>query len=241
MSVPSEEPASEGAPEWMVSYADMITILMSFFAVMFSIAMSKNAKKDVPMMKSLQRQFGKFGGPPMTFFLPFGAALTARAATMTIPPMNSRNRGLAGDFASRHRANVWRPGHDRRHDLFRLRNERPERRAAATASNGGQSIFGGKPQKIEILSHTLGRAVDADEKLRDNWNLAHARCNNTMRYLVSLGIDPQRIRMGVAAQFEPICAGGDVLLLEKTGSVEVFTPNEFAEDARAESNDHARD
>ncbi len=224
----------------MVSYADMITILMSFFAVMFSIAMSKNAKKDVPMMKSLQRQFGKFGGPPMTFFLPFGAALTARAATMTTPPMNSRNRGLAGDFAhattpmSGDQATI---GGMIYFDSGTSGLNEEQRQQLQTVAKA----LGGKPQKIEILSHTLGRPRDADEKLRDNWNLAHARCNNTMRYLVSLGIDPQRIRMGVAAQFEPTCAGGDVLLLEKTGSVEVFTPNEFAEDARAESNDHARD
>ncbi len=32
------QPTGEGAPEWMVSYADMITIIMAFFVVMYSSA-----------------------------------------------------------------------------------------------------------------------------------------------------------------------------------------------------------
>jgi hypothetical protein len=51
-----------------------------------------------------------------------------------------------------------------------------------------------------------------------------------MQYLVSLGIDPRRIRIGVAAQFEPVYAGRDPLLLEKNSRVEVFMLNEFTDD-----------
>ncbi len=237
MSAPFEEPASEGAPDWMVSYADMITILMSFFAVMFSMAMSKDAKKDAPMIKSLQRQFGSL---PTTFYLPFGAALTRKAASTTVPQMESRNRGLVGNFAhastspSGDQATIggviyFDPGQSGL-------NEQQRQQLQTLAK-----VLGGKPRKIEILAHTLGRPRDADDKVGKNWKLAQARCNNTMRYLNWLGIDPTRIRIGVAARFEPIRAGDDVLLLDRNESVEVFTPSEFAEDARAESTDHARD
>ena len=102
-------------------------------------------------------------------------------------------------------------------------------------------VLRGKSGKIEILARTLGQPQDADDKLGQNWNLAHARCNSTLRYLALLGIDPARIRIGVAARFEPIRAAGDVPLLEKNDSVEVFTLNEFAEDARAEPTGHARE
>jgi hypothetical protein len=46
-----------------------------------------------------------------------------------------------------------------------------------------------------------------------------------------LGLDPRRIRIGVAAQFEPVYSGRDPLLLEKNNRVEVFMLNEFTEDA----------
>ena len=53
-----------------------------------------------------------------------------------------------------------------------------------------------------------------------------------MEYLVSLGIDPARIRIGVSAQFEPVYAGSDPALLEKNSRVEVFMLNEFTQDMR---------
>jgi flagellar motor protein MotB len=68
--------------------------------------------------------------------------------------------------------------------------------------------------------------------VHDNWDLAYERCHKTMDYLVLLGIDPARIRIGVSAQFEPVYAGSDPALLEKNSRVEVFMLNEFTEDLR---------
>src|SRR5262245_60042506 len=55
-------PAQEGAPEWMVSYADMITIMMAFFVVMYAMAPKKDQeKKESPtqrLMNSIHKRFG---------------------------------------------------------------------------------------------------------------------------------------------------------------------------------------
>ena len=67
----------------------------------------------------------------------------------------------------------------------------------------------GKPQKIEIRGHTRNRPFPPDGKIHDNWDLAYERCHKTMDYLVLLGIDPARFRIGVSAQFEPIYGGPD--------------------------------
>ncbi len=201
MSVPSEEPASEGAPDWLVTYADMITILMSFFAVMFSMAMSKNAKKDGPLIKSLQRQFGALR-----------ASTNPSADQATIGTVLYFDSGQSG-----------------------LNEEQREQlRALAKA-------LGGKPGRIEILARTLGQPQDADDQLGQNWNLARARCDSTLRYLTLSGIDPERIRFGVAARFEPMGAGGTLPRLENNDGVEVFTLSDFTKEARAEPTDHARE
>ena len=237
MSASAEEHPSEGAPEWMVSYADMITILMSFFAVMFSMAGSKEAKRDVPIMKSLQRQFGKFVGLPSTNGIPAGSSLTVKTAAKSTPQKELRSRVLVGELG--HISTIQSSDQATIGGVIYFDsgtsglNEEQRQQLQTLAEDLGR-----KPQKIEIRGHTLGRTRDVDGKLSDDWDLAYARCNNTMHYLVSLGIDPRRIRIGVAAQFEPIYAGRDPLLLEKTSRVEVFMLNEFPEDGGAGTDDH---
>ena len=92
MSEPAEEHASEGAPEWMVSYADMITILMSFFVVMFSMAGTKDAKKEDPVMMSLRRQFGRFVGVPSRQYVPSSSLLAEHAVMIRPPPRMGKER-----------------------------------------------------------------------------------------------------------------------------------------------------
>ncbi len=49
----------EGLPEWIMSYADMITILMAFFVVMYSMAGApKDKGKEEAVMRSFRERFG---------------------------------------------------------------------------------------------------------------------------------------------------------------------------------------
>ncbi len=237
MSAPAEEHASEGAPEWMVSYADMITILMSFFVVMFSMAGQKDGKKEEPVMQSLRRQFGRFVGMPASQLVPRDSTLSDKSMTVKLlPQKESKNRGLIGDHP---RVTTIRPGDQATvggviyfaTGETELNDEQKQQLQTAAKE------LGGKPQKIEIRGHTYNRAQAANGKPQDNWNLAYERCHKTMQYLVAQGLDPRRIRIGVAAQFEPLYVGHDPSLLEKNNRVEVFMLNEYMEDVRGESDE----
>jgi chemotaxis protein MotB len=237
MAILPEESASEGAPEWMVSYADMITILMSFFAMMFSMAMSKEAKNNVPMMKSLQRQFGAV---PTTFRRSFGAERAPEFGANGIQQIESQDQGRVGYFSQARTKPFGDEATIGGVIYFNPGTSRLDEEQRRQLQNLAKAL-GGKSVKVEILAHSFGQPRDADDKLAANWKLARARNNNMLRYLETLGIDPQRIRTGIAAQCEPSRAGGDTLLLGTDDSVEVFTLDKFAENARAESTGHVRD
>ena len=230
-----QETRTEGAPDWMVSYADMITILMSFFAVMFSLAVSKESNKDAPFKRSLHRQFGKFDGVAKTTHIPSGAAQMAQAAGGSPPQIDSTKLSPVGEFepagliGPSDQATIggvlyFDPG-------VRELTEAQQRQLETVAK-----ALGGGLQKIEIVGHTLGQTHDAGGKLRESWNLAYARCDNTRHCLVSLGISPWRIRIGVAAQFQAPGADRDAAGFGKSDCVDVLMPNKDIAVGRAESN-----
>jgi len=54
-SLPEDEP-QEGAPEWMTTYSDLVTLLLTFFILLFSMA-SVDSKKFEEVAKSLRSAF----------------------------------------------------------------------------------------------------------------------------------------------------------------------------------------
>ncbi len=227
-----DDPPHEGAPEWMVSYADMITILMAFFVVMFSMAGQKDAKHEDPVLSSLRRQFGRFSGPASNQLLPSGAgAVKVGTPKAVIPPKETKNPGLAGDHVRvmnvRQGDQVTIGGVIYFEPTATDLTEKQQAQLQTIAKD-----LGGKPQKIEIRGHTLNSPPTGNGKVTDNWDLAYQRCHKTMQYLISMGLDPHRIRIGVAAQYEPVYSGRDARQIEKNNRVEVFMLNEFSQEPR---------
>jgi chemotaxis protein MotB len=62
--VNTDEEASEGAPEWMTTYSDLVTLLLTFFILLFSMA-SLDKIKFLRVAASLQKAFGHVGGGEM--------------------------------------------------------------------------------------------------------------------------------------------------------------------------------
>ncbi|HTU24071.1 MAG TPA: hypothetical protein VMF30_01660, partial [Pirellulales bacterium] len=68
-----------------------------------------------------------------------------------------------------------------------------------------------------------------DAPYRDNWDLAYSRCRSVLDYLASLGLDPRRFRLSVAAENEPAPGGREVLERGFNSRVEVFLLSEVAD------------
>jgi len=215
----------------------MITILMSFFVVMFSMAGTKDPKKEDPVMSSLQRQFGRYPGMSATQYVPAGSSVAGKNAPRgPAGAKESHVRGLVGDHL---RVSTIRPGDQATigcviyfdGDSSSL-NDDQRRDLRATAKE-----LSGKPQKIEPRGHTAAYSGAWGAKNQDLWDLAYGRSRKTMQYLLTLGISPQRMRISVAAQYEPLYVGRDPLLLAKNSRVEVIMLNEYVDDMHESEED----
>lgn len=191
----------EGGPDWIMSYADMITILMAFFVVMYALASGKGPQERA-VLHALHEQFAPLG-ERWESMLP---------AVLKRPEIQTPRRKAGQSVVAPELRSAW-PGEPKRiggviefndpSDVFN-----PEQTAAL------QAILiqvAGKPQQIEV------RAIVPVEATTDaRWDLACARSRATMRWLVEHGIDPVRIRVAVAGADAPHDATRvEVLLLNE--------------------------
>lgn len=217
-----EEHHEEGAPEWMVSFADMVTILMAFFVVMYSMGGQKDEKKEEAVMTSLRQHLGRYPGVPAGRLVPRNSKLLKLAAlpdetgkkirgkqNSNIPPQQPGEPLALGGYLYFDAVTESLP-------------EEGQRQIALAAE-----ILSGKPQRIEVRGYTTRRPLPQDSAFADHWELAYARCRQTMQELIKLGIEPNRIRLGIAAQQATSAKATDPRLLVKQCRVEIFMLNEF--------------
>ncbi len=233
-----EEEPEPGIPEWVVTFGDMMSLLLTFFIMLVSMSELKEDEKYQAMVESIRRQFGH--DMTQASMVPGesrarGAAMPnpiysmGRSKQMDIKKGGQEVKSITGDHK---RVQIVRPGDDSSiggviyfaEDAFELTEEN---------KRDLQWIIeqvAGKPQKIEIRGHTTRRPVDKKSDFRDEWDLAYARCRNTMHFLIEQGIDRKRIRLGPAGAGEPIYNGVDPDRLQRNSRVQILMWDERVED-----------
>ena len=235
--MPIEEDDAIGVPEWVVTFGDMMSLLLTFFIMLVSMSEIKQDELYQALVESMRRRFGH------------DSSMMSMAPGRT-RPRNSNLRRVATMGRAR-RAHTMKGGDKVRApvgDNPRVRMIRPgdqvtvggviyfeESVARLTEENKRQlqiaaQQIGGKPQKIEVRGHTSRKPIPEGSPFRDNWDLAYARCRAAVDFLVEVGIDRQRIRISNAGENEPVYLGIDPKERKKNSRVEVFMLDERVED-----------
>lgn len=235
MAVEEDPPAS--IPEWVVTFGDMMSLLLTFFIMLVSMSEMKQEEKFKAMLESMRRQFGHeastssmlAGETHGNSAIPFIAPSHSRSLRKNLQKGGNDVAGVPGDHS---RVQSIRPGRSATTGGVIYFNELSAdltdeaREALKTIAKQ----VAGKPQKLEVRGHTSRRPVNTAQGVRDHWDLAYNRCYNVMQFLIEQGIEPERIRLGSAGAYEPVENGLDPLERERNARVEVLMWDERALD-----------
>lgn len=227
--MPIEEDPPPGVAEWVVTFGDMMSLLLTFFIMLVSMSELKEEERFQAMLESMRRQFGHDSA--MSAVLPGQSHANSNLAYIAPSQSRSMRKNLqdggndvpavTGDHKRvqtvRHGRNSTTGGVIYFDELSSELTEEAKKALRTIAQQ-----VAGKPQKLEVRGHASRRPVNQGENVRDHWDLAYNRCYNVMNYLIELGIDPARIRLGSAGSNEPSDLGLDPEDRKRNARVEVL-------------------
>ena len=234
--------AACGAPDWVLTYGDMMSLLLCFFILLAAFA-----------------DYEKGGGGPSAV----AAAMQSIQAALGLPVTQSAVIANATEFNSMverikkvMQAEKGRHANDSserglRGRTFRLRRIRDglevtmggsvffEPLTARPTAEGVESlrelgaIVKGHRNKLEIVGHAGERPIPADWTSVDVMRLSYERAQHVGRELIALGVDPRAIRLVAAGDNEPVrpAAGAPVGgLLGENRRVEIIVRESLIDD-----------
>ncbi len=239
-----DEPEEMGIPEWVVTFGDMMSLLLTFFIMLVSLSEIKDDETYQKLVDSVQREFGYSRSadslspgkkrPRKTEFTPL--ATTGRAKRKDTSKGGVPVKAPAGEEP---RVRIVRPG-----QLTAVGSviffEIGKATLSATARSEIKQLadkLRGKPQKIEIRGHVSPAYANRVDDTKLTIQLGFERALNVRQALVNEeGINPARCRVSTVGDSEPTdtSASGDTSI--PNPRVEVFMLNEsFADPSEQDS------
>lgn len=215
------EDSPPGVPEWVVTYGDMMSLLLTFFIMLVSMSELKEDPGDVrTMLDSIQQVFGPTKGLTGVS----GNSLQSNSAYGERRSNGSRSEGGterasrdSGGPGGAHRT-VERINHG---TVVTLGGPARFERFDATLSDALRAdldaiagVLATRPNRIMIRGHATREPLPADRtlefdgfKVRDRWDLSYARARAVAEYLAGRGIDRRRLLVSAGGGAEPHPAG----------------------------------
>ncbi|HUY90285.1 MAG TPA: flagellar motor protein MotB [Pirellulales bacterium] len=235
MAIEEDPPA--GVPDWVVTFGDMMSLLLTFFILLFSMSEIRSNEKIKELMGSMQRTFGRHPAPVSP--LPVGVVRSSARQAPAAPQGKEKKRTRARSGLDNSKVAVGEDPLARsvRQGTYTIVGRAilfPE--SSATLSDDARIqldeaalLLAGKPNKIAVRGHTSRKPLPDGSRFHSDWELAFARCNRAAEYLVSKGIERERLELDVVGASEPVYRGANHGLLQENSRVEVFLLDRFVE------------
>jgi len=209
-----------GAPEWIVTYSDMVTLLLTFFAALFNVS-----EVDEVQLQQMISSLNNIGMGAMEG----GATLTAGRnadlgnTIMSLPSMekgkslSTAKKKATSLFAPEVKSNKVRVTTDERGLVISLASDAFFAPASAQinieetrdillrlgALLNSEELAG---RKFRIEGHTDSSPVDPNGPWPSNWELSAARSINVLKYLTDIGVEEKRFQVAGFADTVPVAS-----------------------------------
>lgn len=204
-----EEP-SRGAPEWMVTYSDMVTLLLCFFILLFSFS-SVDAEKFRSIMSSFQGGTGVLNGST-SLDIPNSVTNYEEDIEDELEKLKDYLEEYADSL------NIGREMTlkvEERGLVIRFMDNVLFDSGSADLKPGSKEILKSiveilnreefVSRHIKVEGHTDSDPILNSSRFPTNWELSSARATNVLRYLVEVeNIDGNRISSSGYSYYRPI-------------------------------------
>jgi len=169
MALIQEEEGSVGAPDWVVTYGDMMSLLLTFFIMLASFSEVKRDEQYQAMVESILREFG-YDSTMISFapgtLIPRNSSLAELATDGRARRLNATQGGDKAEapVGDNSRVRIIRVGEKTNFGgviFFDETSAELTDRAQADLRVIAESIRG-KPQKIELRGHASLRPLPPD-------------------------------------------------------------------------------
>jgi len=233
MKIEEEE---AGIPEWVVTFGDMMSLLLTFFVLLFSMSEVKQDRSQA-LIQSLRHQFGHdkstaamVPGP----VAPMNSAIARLASMGRAQRLNTMNGGdkVKAPVGDHSRVRTIRPADETTQGgVIEFAEGVGELTAEAIKQiEATAAVIKGKPQKIDVRGHTTPRPLPPDSPYCNHWDLAYARAYLVLKKLIECGIDEKRLRLTTASDTEPQHISPTEEQRRKNARVEILMLDELTKD-----------
>lgn len=236
----AKEAEKENAERWLLTYADLITLLLAFFIVMWSLGQT-DLKRFETVRTSLANAFntgiGDSSSGTSPLFRegsnfdpnPFGSQQTNLSSIQARFKELADKYGLAGKIRIRT---------DRDEIIISLSDNllfdsasADLKREALVVLNETGVILKSLPNEVRVEGHTDNIPVNTT-KFASNWELSSARATAVVRYLIEhAGVAENRLFAAGYGDTQPV-AGNDTIegrALNRRADIVIIYPNQYEE------------
>ncbi len=232
----------DGVPEWVVTYGDMMSLLLCFFILLAAFSEMKKDDEYLEAVRAIQEAFGYTGGAGAipTEEMPQNSLLSV-LEEVALHKEKIRTRSNTDDPGIQGRDTTVKKIREGLQftvgGLLTFEPGSAELKPQAIEELGRiANVMRGHNNKIEIRGHASGADLVSDPQYASMWELSFARAQAAMSVLTNdqNKIDPRRIRLVGCGDKEPLTSRVyDPKQLSINRRVEVLVNESLVQDFQA--------